>query len=94
MRIGKFKKAAADRKRYVADYTDWLDANETLIAIDAAGNIPADAFFIDGFVVNTGGKEVIFYASGGVSGVSYTVTLTVNTSMGQIKQDTVTVEVI
>ena len=94
MRIGKFKKGPADRKRYVADYTDWLDGAELLTSVTSEGNVPVDAFFIDGFVVNTGGKEIIFYASGGVSGTSYTVSLTVNTSMGQIKQDTVTIEVI
>lgn len=94
MRIGRFKKGAADRKRYVVDYNDWLDIEETVALVTSAGNNPTDAFFVDGIVVNTGGKEVIFYASGGIAGNTYNVTLTATTSMGQIKQDWVEIDIV
>ncbi len=94
MRIGRFKKGELDRKRYVVDYNDWLDVAETVTAVTCAGNNPDDAFFVDGYVVNTGGKEIIFYASGGVAGSSYNVTVQVTTSMGQVKQDWVQIDII
>lgn len=94
MRVGRFKKGAADRKRYVVDYADWLDVAETVMAVTSAGNNLVDAFYIDGVLINTGGKEVIFYASGGVVGTTYTVTITATTSMGQIKRDTVEIDII
>jgi hypothetical protein len=94
MRIGRFKKGAADRKRYVVDYVDWLDVAEIIDSVTSIGNNPDDAFFVDGYVVNTGGKEIIFYASGGIAGNTYNVTLTATTSLGQVKQDWVEIAVI
>jgi hypothetical protein len=94
MRVGRFKKGSADRKRYVVDYVDWLDVDETVTLVTSAGNNIGDEFYIDGVLINTGGKEVIFYASGGVVGTKYTVTITATTSMGQVKQDTVEIDII
>lgn len=90
MRIGKFRKGPEDRKRYVVDYADWLNEDELVTDIVATGNVPADNFFVDGYIVDVGGKEVIFYVSGGASGVSYDVTLTIDTSLQQVKEDYVT----
>lgn len=90
MRIGKFRKAPADRKRYVVDYTDWLNDNELVTTVSVTGNVPSDNFFVDGYIVDTGGKEIIFFVSGGVSGEEYVVTITINTDLGQIKEDWVT----
>jgi hypothetical protein len=53
------------------------------------GNVVDDAFYIDGYVINDD-KEVIFYASGGVSGRTYDVMIRINTSMDQVKADTIT----
>lgn len=90
-KIGKFSKKAADRKRYVVDYADWLNAGETLLSVQVAGTIAMDEFYVDGYVVGAGGKEVIFYASGGVPLNTYTLTVTVTTSMDQIKEDEIVV---
>lgn len=90
-RIGKFSKEAADRKRYVVDYADWLNEEEMILAVQVSGSIEFDAFYVDGFVVSEDGKEVIFYASGGVPLNAYTLTVTVTTSMDQIKEDEIVV---
>lgn len=89
-RLQKFRKAPADRKRYVVDYTDWLNENETVTVVTMSGNVAGDNFYIDGYVVDTGGKQIVFYVSGGLSGVEYNVYMTVTTSMQQIKEDYVT----
>lgn len=91
-RIGKFRKGPDDRKRYVIDYADWLSENETISTVTMEGNIPADNFFIDGYVVNVSGgsKEVIFFVSGGLPGKEYNATVTINTSLTQTKEDFVT----
>jgi hypothetical protein len=93
MRIGNFRKAPADRKRYVVDYTDWLNDDETLTSVMATGNVVEDDFYVDGFVVDTGEKEIIFYVSGGIDGSEYAVVITVETSLQQTKQDYVTFKV-
>lgn len=90
MRIGKFRKAPADRKRYIVDYTDWLNEGETITLVTATGNVAGDNFYVDGYIVNAGGKEVTFYVSGGVSEKSYDVTIKITTSLQQIKEDFVT----
>lgn len=89
-RIGKFRKAEADRKRYVVDYEDWMNEDELVTTVAASGDVPADNFYVDGYIVDTDGKEVIFYVSGGVEGSSYDVTITINTTLQQIKEDFVT----
>ncbi len=93
MKIGKFRQVPQDRKRYVVNYADWLNETETLTSVTMEGNVPADAFYIDGFVINDD-KEVIFYASGGVAGTTYEVSIQVGTSMDQIKADTITFAIV
>lgn len=94
MRAGRFRKDAADRKRYVVNYEDWLNDNEDVSEVTCTGNVPADNFYVDGFLVDEGGKEVIFYVSGGVAGSSYDVTITVDTTLQQVKEDYVTFVVV
>lgn len=90
MRVGKFRKDPADRKRYVVDYIDWMDETELLSSVQMTGNVPADNFYVDGFVLSEDQKEVIFYVSGGVNGKNYDVYITIETSLQQIKEDFVT----
>ena len=89
MRLQKFRKGPADRKRYVIDYADWLNEDELLTGIQMTGNVPIDNFYVDGYLVDTGGKQVIFYVSGGFSGSSYDVYAKVTTSLQQVKEDNV-----
>lgn len=103
MRIGKFKKAANDRKRLVIDYADWLDLDEKLTSVsmlaymsrDHCGveNTPVpneDTFYVDGFIVSPTGKEVVFFVSGGFVETAYETVVVVRTSKQQVKEDWVT----
>lgn len=89
-RVGKFRKVPADRKRYIIDYVDWLNEDELVTSVIMSGSVPTDNFYVDGFLVDVDGKQVIFYVSGGITGSSYDVTSTINTSLQQVKQDFVT----
>ena len=90
MRLGKFKLDSADRKRYVINYQDWLNQNETVIDADFTGSVPGDNFYVDGWLIDPNGYEVIFFVSGGMNNVPYDVTVTITTTLAQIKQDFVT----
>lgn len=90
MRIGKFRKAAADRKRYEINYEDWLNDAEIITGITMLGADLDDGFVVDGYGVEEGGKSVVFYVSGGVEDKSYIVYATIETSLDQIKEDWVT----
>ena len=89
MRIGRFRKSPGDRKRYEINYGDWLNSGEILTGVTLGGNVPDDQFYVDGFLVTAGGREVVFYVSGGVSGEEYEVSVSAQTSLGQIKEDTI-----
>jgi hypothetical protein len=88
--IAKFMLGAEDRKRYVVDYNDWLDEAELLNYVFMSGDVPADDFYVDGFVRSDDDKEIIFYVSGGVVGKSYNVKLNVGTTLSQTKVDYIT----
>lgn len=90
MILGKYKLDSADRKRYVVNYADWLNEGETVVSSVVTGSVEADNFFVDGYLVDPNGVEIIFYVSGGVSGRNYDVTFTTTTTLAQIKQDYVT----
>lgn len=95
MKIAQFRKGPNDRKKYTVEYNDWLDVGETIIApLLVTGTVEADAFIVDGYVISSDGKDVIFYVSGGLSGFSYDVTVKITTSQAQIKEDWVTFKVI
>ena len=90
MRVGRFAKDAQDRKRYVVDYVDWLDDAEKIVTVDVLGTDDIDLFYVDGFVVDPSGKQIIYYVSGGVAGVEYNAYITIGTDMGQVKEDWIT----
>lgn len=89
MIIAKFRKHYEDRKRYVVDYTNWMDKDENLSGVTMEGNNPEDAFYVDGYVVDDTLKCVVFYVVGGVPGGVYNVSIQIETSKQQVKNDTI-----
>jgi hypothetical protein len=90
MQLGKYSKVPADRKRYSIDYSDWLDQSE-LVSSVTFGVTPSEAgmLVIDGTSIDTTKTISVFYASAGNVGSVYTVAVTMTTSGGQIREDTV-----
>jgi hypothetical protein len=89
-RIGRFAKDEGDTKRYVVDYIDWLDDSETISAVTVLGDVPVDDFYIEWIAVDTGGKQIIYYASGGLAEKEYDAVITITTSLSQVKEDWIT----
>lgn len=95
-RIGRYFKAAVDRKRYQIDYTDWLDAAEQVFGVVFAVSPVSlgTPLVIDDVQVLPTGLGVQYYVSGGIDGVTYEVTATLTTNQGpQIRRDIIVFEV-
>lgn len=90
MILGKYFKAPVERKRYLVDYTDWLDAGELLSTVTfEVMPTTTNVLIIDGNTIETGAKGVAFFASNGLDGKTYKTIITATTTNGQIKEDTV-----
>lgn len=94
MKLAKFRKSPGDRKRYEVNYEDWLNGGEVIETVTMEGNVVGDNFYVEAYIVDADGKEVIFYVSGGVTGNNYDVKITIGTSLQQIKEDTITFVVV
>lgn len=86
--LGKFPKKPAAIKRYVADFTEWLDTGETLsdctftVAV-LSGTDAGPDLAIDSSSIIGSSLKVAFFVSGGLENVTYEVTLHPTTSGGQ-----------
>jgi hypothetical protein len=91
MKLATFVKSPAERKRYVIDYTDWLDTGETVVSTNftVSPSVPTTGLVVDAVAIDPNGKEVVFFTSFGTTNVTYTVEVLVQTSGGQVKEDTV-----
>lgn len=88
MKLARFTKQPSERKRYSIDYSDWLDTGETISAVTFLPSpVATGGLEIDASSITPSGTSVVFFANYGVSGTTYTVTVTVTTSGGQIKED-------
>lgn len=89
MKLARFVKSPAERKRYSIDYSDWLDTGELVSSIvftvtPSTGTLP---LVIDSYLIGTPATSVGFFANYGDDNVSYTVDVVMTTSGGQIKED-------
>lgn len=89
MLLGTKFKAPLDVKRYVIDYTDWLDTGETLVSVVFT---PDSGITITGDAVS--GASAVFFVNGGVAGTTYNLDVQVTTTVGQVKDDHVVFEVV
>lgn len=88
--LGKYFQDPDERKRYTIDYEDWLDQGELIssVTFDVTPSTGTPVV-IDGDAIDPDSLGVVFYASEGTAGVTYKVYVTMTSSNGQIKQDTV-----
>jgi hypothetical protein len=89
MRLGKFKQAPLEKRRYFVDYSDWLDTGETIPSPATLNVVEATVppLVVDGITLSTGNTGVVFYVSGGLDGEEYQVDIITTTSAGQVKED-------
>lgn len=91
MKLATFVKSPAERKRYAIDYSDWLDTGETVLSTNfqVTPNVPSTGLVVDAVSISASGQEVVFFTSFGSNNVTYTVDVQIQTSGGQVKEDTV-----
>lgn len=89
MRLRRFTKDPDEKKRYGIDYTKWLDTSETVVNVSLSKTGPDSVFVVNGGSISPNGKRIIFFAQGGTSGKQYNAYVTITTSIGQIREDTI-----
>jgi len=95
MHLGKFTKAAADEKRYIVDYTDWLDTGETIETVTFLLSPATDpALVVYDSSILSGSQKIQFFVSDGNTGDTYTVLVTITTTGDQTKQDSIMFKVV
>jgi hypothetical protein len=85
MLIASRTHTAGDSRRWIIDYSRWLDNTATIVTVDISSSSAT-------CTANSGevkGKEVIFHLTGGTVGETCTVTLTMTDSFANIKKDTI-----
>lgn len=97
---GRFRQTANEDRRYVLDYTLQLSAGETVLSLvtnitsptGGLGDTPA--FVVNNVVIASTGLQVVMYMSGGVTGQSYEVQVLATTSIGQVIEDVVQIDIV
>ena len=82
-----FQHTPSEKKKYVFDYTRWLDPTELISTFDYSVSDPA--IVAGEGAIESGSTVVHFFVSGGVANTVYNVSLIVETTLGQIKEDTI-----
>lgn len=90
MKLGRFSKTPAERKRYAVDYSQWLETGETVtqrqFVVTPATTPPME---VDASSITNGGLNVVFFVSNGKDAQQYKVELVSTTSLGQVKEDVI-----
>jgi hypothetical protein len=89
MKLGQFIKQPGERESYTVNYENDLTEGDNVMT--AAVTVTPVGMTVD--PVNVFDPRVRFWASGGINGVSYKVTLTVTTADGRVLEDEVTIKV-
>lgn len=90
MVIGRKNQTVGDRRKYIVDYSQWLDTGVT-ITLGAATTTSLTAT-ID--TVSITATTLIFYVNNGALNELFTVAIQVTDSNGEIKNDTIEFNVV
>jgi hypothetical protein len=82
-------KTAVERRRVYLDYSCWLEDTEKLsdFQISVSPYSEGAPIGVDTTYPDETLKKLMMYVSGGVGGVSYTMSVVVRTDAGQVKRD-------
>lgn len=81
--LGTYTKQPVEVLDYDVDYADWLESGDYVVSATA---VPSPAGLTIGMITVLS-PRVKVWASGGVDGVTYKVTVTATTHDGRVKQD-------
>lgn len=77
---------AGNRRRFTVDYLAWMNEGTTMAAFTATSS--SDTATVDGAAIQ-GDDTGVFFVNDGVAGETFNVYLTMTTSYGEIRHDTV-----
>lgn len=95
---GRFSQSPNETRRYVLDFTQQLSSGETLSSlvptVTAITPAPVSpALVVENVVIASAGLQAVFYVTGGVAGNSYEISFITTTSISQIFEDIVQIDV-
>lgn len=90
---GRFRQQPSERRRYRIDYTKSLGEAEIIQAPVTVNVLPVTTppLVVDGVVIDPEGKQLVLFASGGLSGTTYGVRILAPTNASQILEDDIEV---
>jgi hypothetical protein len=99
----RFTQSPTERKRYVLDYTLFLSGGEEItnvtFAVTQNSGVASPALLVDGVALTPANPAgfvigVAFFASAGVNNAQYEITFLATTSVGQILEDVVIINLL
>lgn len=86
--LGKYVQDPDEVLIYSISYSDWLEASETIsTAAFSVSPTTSPVLEVTDDEIQAGDESLGFKVGGGVAGRTYTVTVTIETSLGQTKED-------
>jgi hypothetical protein len=82
--VSKFKKKPTETKRYDIEWRDWLDVGETVQGVTYEVSLPMTVS--NSSIVS--GTRASFFVAGGNHNETYDVVVTMTTTNGQVRTDT------
>lgn len=98
----RIRQSPQETKRWMLDYTAQLNPGEAVVSVGvsvvplsnlADGFTPPTPVVVNSIVLGPGGLQAVFYASGGQDGFNYEATFLATTSIGQIFEDVVEIDI-
>lgn len=94
MRLGQYTvkgrviQQPGENIRRLVNYTRWMEEGEYITAVSASVEpVTSPEFEVTNIVIDPDGQKIAYYASGGVDKEDYTITFSVTTSVGQVRED-------
>lgn len=86
MLIGKITKQPAERQNFYVQYEEYLQEGETLVSVVGTLDVEGELYLVGPVILPTN-KDIEFWLEDGIAGNSYKLEITVETSLGNRKQD-------
>jgi hypothetical protein len=88
MILDRYSQQPAEVRRRQIDYGEWLDTDEIITDVaNAISPVTVPPLALTSVTIDPTGKIVEYFASGGLTGTDYTVTITITTDDGQVRED-------
>jgi len=92
--LGRYKQQPGENRKRGVDYARFLEAGEAVSTITAAITpVTVPLLTTPSIIIDAAGKKFAYFVGGGLNGTTYLVEFTVTTSLGQVLEDEIEIEV-